>query len=105
MKQSKEDIRMAKYLIKVEALDGNEKIDQRYVDGIECDAFCIIGKRGEVGNVSIHKMSVDMISDIIVKNSDLMCAGILAKAKKEIIRVNVREEIPDFLKMMLEGAD
>ena len=96
---------MAKYRIKVEALDGNEKLDKGYADGIESDAFCIIGKRGEVGHVSIHKMSVDMISDIIVENSDLMCAGILAKAKKEIGKIKMREEVPDLLRFLMDRRD
>lgn len=96
---------MAKYRIKVEALDGNEKLDQRYTDGIECDGYAIIADAGDTYATAIQQMSVDMISNAIMKDAKLLSAGILAKAKKEIIRVNVREGIPDFLKMMMEGED
>lgn len=96
---------MAKYRIKVEALDGNEKIDQRYVDGIECDGYVIIADAGDKFTTAIHHMNVEGISNAIMGDAKLLSAGILAKAKKEIIRVNVREGIPDFLKMMMEGAD
>lgn len=51
---------MAKYRIRVESIDGEEELDERYVNGIECDGFAILGDRDGNGRAvsAIHKMSV-----------------------------------------------
>lgn len=83
---------MGKYLIKVESMDHDEALDERYENGIECDGFVIIADCGERYTTAIHKMSVDSISDGIKGDSQLMSAAILAKAKHEIIDIAVKGE-------------
>ena len=82
---------MGKYLIRVQSMDMDEKMDGEYTEGMEVDGFVIMADRGDRDTVAIHHMNVDGISDIILHNDKLMSAGILAKAKKEITQIAKRE--------------
>ena len=42
---------MAKYRIRVESIDGEEELDERYVNGIECDGFAILGDMDGTGKL------------------------------------------------------
>ena len=92
---------MGKYIIRIESLEHETDVEEAYKDGIECDGFCIIGDRKDCANVAIHGMSVDTISDTIVHSRQLMSAGILAKAKKEIADIGRQGEAGDKLRKIL----
>ena len=81
---------MGKYLIKVECMDMNEKMSERFEQGFELDGFCIFGKDGDNCSVAIHEMNVDGMSDVIKSSDNLMMAAILAKAKKEVCEIGGR---------------
>lgn len=82
---------MGKYLIRVQSMDMDEKLDEKYTEGMEVDGFVIMADCGDRNTVAIHHMSVDGISDIIMHEEKLLSAGILAKAKKEITQIAKRE--------------
>lgn len=92
---------MGKYLIKVESMDMDEKLDERYQNGLECNGFVIMTDTGSGYDVALHCVSIDRISEIIVNNSQLMSAGILAKAKKEIVECSREGEMKRMLGDML----
>lgn len=94
---------MGKYIIRVESMDHDEALDKRYEKGFECDGFCILADEGERDTVAIEDMSVNMISDVIVHSKQLMSAGILAKAKKEIVEIGRKSATGDLLEKMLAG--
>ena len=82
---------MGKYLIRVQSMDMNEKLDEKYTEGMEVEGFVIMADCGDRNTVAIHRMSVDGISDIIMHEEKLLAASILAKAKKEITQIAKRE--------------
>ena len=82
---------MGKSLIRVESMDMDEKLDRRYADGIEADGFAIIADREDDTSVAVHGMSIDMLSDAFAHNDQLLSAGILAKAKYDIVKLNMRK--------------
>ena len=97
---------MGKYLVRVEAMDGDEKLDMEYTDGIECDGFVIVADQGDHTTLAIHKMSIDAISIAISNNDDLMAAGILAKAKREIVDIEkrgIKNNLLDILGKLSDG--
>ena len=97
---------MGKYLVKIESMDMDEQLDRRYTDGIECEGFTLIADGGESNIVAIHKMSVDDISDAMKNEDKLMSAAILAKAKKEIIDIAMRQNKGrDMLRTLLGMED
>ena len=95
---------MGKYLIRVESMDMDKDLNQRYADGIEADCFCIVSQDGAKGNVAIHGMSIDTLSDTFTKNSDLLASAVLAKAKKDVVEICKRSKIEKSLKSVF-GAD
>lgn len=97
---------MGKYLVRVEAMDGEEKLDMEYTDGIECDGFVIVADQEDRNTVAIHEMSIDDISSAIADNDDLMAAGILAKAKREIVDIKksgIKNNLLDILRKLNDG--
>jgi len=92
---------MGKYLVKVESMDMDEKMDQRFMDGIELDGFCIFGKNGHEAKVAIYKMNVDGMSDVINGSDEMMMAAILAKAKKEVCEIGGRKKAKDSIARLL----
>lgn len=74
---------MAKYRIKVEALDPAEELRAEYRMGIECDGFCIIGDCEDGHDTSIHQMSVSMLAGIIAADENLIAAACIAKGMAE----------------------
>lgn len=94
--------KMGKYLIRVESMDHDEALDERYVKGIECDGFVMLMDCGEKCTTAIHRMNVDGISEGIKGDDKLMSAAILAKAKREIIDIAVKgDRKRELLKAML----
>ena len=88
----------------LQALD--EQLDQRYTDGIECEGFALIADGGDQNIVAIHRMSVDGISDAMKNEDKLMSAAILAKAKREIIDIAMRQNKGrDMLRTLLGMED
>ena len=92
---------MGKYLIKVESMDMDEALCKNYADGIEADGFVIMADQGKTDCVTIHGLSVDEISNIIVHCDELMSAGILAKAKREIFEIGRKGKVKDALSRIL----
>ena len=96
---------MGKYLIRVESMDHDEALDERYGNGIECDGFALIADSGKGYTTAIHKMSVDSISDGIKGDEKLISAAILAKAKREIIDISVKGERGKAMLKAMLGMD
>lgn len=100
---------MCKYLIKVESMGGdeqyNEKINEKYGEGIECDGFVILANQGKGCSVALHNVNVDTISDIIATSADMMSAGILAKAKVDIAEVTKSGKMKDMLRALLGNME
>ena len=96
---------MGKYLVKVESMDMTDKMDEQYENGIECDGFVLIADNGEGYTTAIHRMSVEGISDALMGDAKLMSAAILAKAKREIIDITVKEERGNAVLKALFGMD
>lgn len=92
---------MGKYLIKVESMDMNEPLDERYGKGIECDGFVIMADQDDGYKVCIHHLNVNDISAIIAEDSKLLGAGMLAKARREVADMMRREEKSSMLSRML----
>ena len=85
---------MARYLITLKSLDNDPEFDEKFNDGIEADGFTIIADHdGDGSTVAIHRMSIDTISGAMAASTQLLSAGILANAKREIKKLNQREEL------------
>lgn len=78
---------MAKYRIKIEALDPAEELRAEYRMGIECDGFTILTVEdqddGMDTTVSIHEMSSYDVATALCCNPNTVSAAFLAKAKIE----------------------
>lgn len=97
---------MGKYLIKVESMDHDEQLDQRYQKGIECDGFVIMADNGEGATTSLHAVSIDTISDMINGDSKIIQAGILADAKRRIMDIAMKDKAEskvEALKALFDG--
>ena len=93
---------MGKYMIRVESMDGNDlEVDEKYADGIECDGFCILGDNEHTCSVAMHNLNIETLSQIIMGQHELMAAGILAKAKQDVIDVCRKGEAQDLLTGLL----
>ena len=78
---------MAKYRIRIEALDPAEELRAEYRMGIECDGFTIIIDSGDQTGSAIHEMSREDIATAIAHDEDLLSAAIVAKAMAEANRM------------------
>lgn len=97
---------MGKYLIKVESMDHDEAMDEQYQRGIECDGFVIMADKGEGATVCMHHVSIDTISNMIVHESKVMQAAILADAKRQIMAMAAKDEAGkkvEALKALFDG--
>lgn len=74
---------MAKYRIKVEALDPAEELRAEYRMGIECDRFCIIADQEDGHKTAINEMSLIMLADIIADDDYLIAAACAARGMSE----------------------
>lgn len=74
---------MAKYRIKVEALDPAEELRAEYRMGIECEGFCIIADKVDSHDTAIHDMGTADIADCMANDKDLMEAVCIAKGMFE----------------------
>lgn len=75
---------MAKYRIKVEALDPGEELRAEYRMGIECEGFCILMDQGEGKACSaMHDVGVLDIARILADSEETLKAAVLAKAIAE----------------------
>lgn len=84
---------MGKYLITMKSMDGDEGFDQAFADGVVCDGFAIMARNeGKGATVAIHGMNIDGISDVIKGSHQLMSAAILAKAKRQIMEIAMKDE-------------
>ena len=74
---------MAKYRIKVEALDPAEELRAEYLMGIECDGFCIIGDCEDGHDTGIHEMSTVDLAECFSHDENLIAAACIAKGMAE----------------------
>ena len=96
---------MGKYMIRVESMDHDEEMNEKFERGIECDGFTIMADCDDRYFTAIHKMSIETISGAILGESKLMSAAILAKAKREITEIATKsDKVRDMLRTML-GMD
>ena len=96
---------MNKYRIKVEALDGNKELNERYADGIECDGFVIIGHEDDGNTVAIEHLTIDDISSAIANNNILLASGVLAKAKNDVDGLCKRNDMEKKLRSLFSMDD
>ena len=81
---------MAKYRIKVEAVDCNEKLDQEYIEGINADRFVIMTDTEEKRQVALHNINIDTLANIMMGDTEILSAGVLAKARKDILDISMK---------------
>lgn len=74
---------MAKYRIKIEALDPAEELRAEYRMGIECEGFCIIADQEGGHDTSIHHMSTVDIAVCMANEQTLMVAACIAQGMFE----------------------
>lgn len=82
-------------------MDMDQKLNPQYADGIECDRFAILTDSAERHTVALHEINVDILSKIIMDNDQLLTAGILAKAKREIVEIARKSEAKERLGRLL----
>ena len=74
---------MAKYRIKIEALDPAEELRAEYRIGIECEGFCIIADEEDGHDTSIHHMSTVDIAACMARDKNLMESACIAQGMFE----------------------
>lgn len=74
---------MAKYRIKIEALDPAEELRAEYRMGIECEGFCIIADEEDGHDTSIHHMSTVDIARCMSREENMMEAVCIARGMFE----------------------
>lgn len=74
---------MAKYRIRIEALDPAEELRAEYRIGIECDGFCIIADEEDGHDTSIHHMSTVDIAVCMANDKSLMESACIAQGMFE----------------------
>lgn len=70
---------MAKYRIKVEALDSAEEMRAEYRMGIECEGFCIIAKYEGGHQTAIHDLDTVDIANCMQNDAQMMQCVCIAK--------------------------
>lgn len=100
---------MAKYRIKVEALDPSEELRAEYRIGMECDGFCIMMDRGDgEGNCVIKDMSIVGIAALMASDEMTLPAAVLAKAMaegKQLTRDLKARSLAEMIMGGLKGED
>ena len=83
------------YRVKVEVIgdEGEHPIDEKFLKGIECDGFVIIGDQGESSAVSIHHLTVRDIADSIAHSDSLLAASVIAKAYNDAHEMIAKEKM------------
>lgn len=74
---------MAKYRIKIEALDPAEELRAEYRMGIECEGFCILAKNENGHDTSIHMLNTVEIAHHISLDENLISAACIARGMAE----------------------
>lgn len=93
---------MSKYIIRIESVEHDDGFEETYGKGIECDGFCIIGDTDKGTHVALHGVNIEGLSAAIMRSDTLMSAGILAKARKEIIDMS-RNKLDDALSKLRDA--
>ena len=96
---------MAKYRIKIEALDPEEELRAEYRIGIECNGFVILADCDDRAiDTSIHQVSVMRLAEMIESNKHICAAAFIAKGiaegrmyKETMNRKEVFEELAEKL--------
>lgn len=96
---------MAKYRIKVEVVDGNEKLNDEYIEGIEADGFVIMTDTEEKARVALHNINIDTIANIMMKSTEILSAGVLAKARKDVIDIAMKAKKEEMFSKLIGLED
>ena len=88
MTKNKEDMNMAKYRIRVEALDPKEKVSEEMLAGFECDGFFMCASLKEDDDtidyaIAIHDTNAIGMARSIFKSTELMEAAMIAHGMEE----------------------
>lgn len=95
---------MAKYRIKIEALDPNETIKEDLQAGVECDGFFLgLDLEDEIRSIIYNLSSID-IAGIIVPDTKLLEAAIIARAIDEGRLMRENREGRDLLSVIKRMA-
>jgi len=83
--EKERNVYMAKYRIKVEALDPAEELRAEYRIGIECDRFVILSEVEGRGSVeqALHNVNRIKIAEMIVSCNEMMSAAMIARGMLE----------------------
>lgn len=97
---------MARYRIKVEALDPSvEELRAELRMGIECEGFVVMADYGDDGCTSIEHMNVIKIAELMAGNAEMIKTACLARAIAEG-RTYARElSVKGLLRGILGGRD
>ena len=76
---------MAKYRIKIEALDPAEELRAEYRIGIECDRFVILSEieGGDSVEQALHDVNQLKIAEMIKASPEMMASAMIARAMHE----------------------
>ena len=96
---------MAKYLIKVESMDMDEALDERYTNGIECDGFCIVADNDEDTAVCIHQISLQGLAGAFADSPTLLAAAHIGKAIREGNDMKREEDLGEIFKHIIGRND
>ena len=95
---------MAKYRIKIEALDPNETIKEDLQTGVECDGFFLGMNTGDNNRSIINNLSIVDIAGIIAPDTKLLEAAIIARAMDEARLTREGRERQNILSMIKRMA-
>ncbi len=83
-----------KYRVKVEVIDGSgEKLDNEYIQGIECNAFVLLAISEDGCETALHGVTTMDIAKAISKSGELMAASVIAKALREALRYESNDKL------------
>lgn len=95
---------MAKYKIRVEALDPAEEMRAEYRMGIECDSFCIMADLGNNDcKISVHDLNVVDIAYMLAGEDMMLEAAVLAKTMAEAKQLNRDRRGAKLAEMLMGG--
>lgn len=102
---------MAKYRIRVEALDPAEELRAEFRMGMECEGFCIIEEHENGHHTAIHEMNMVDIARCMANNKELMESACIARgmlegreAARKIREANIMSNLAERLAGMM-GED
>lgn len=92
------------YKIKVEVIgeEGENKVDQSLVDGVECSGFTIIAQQDDGCVGAIHAVSKFELAKDFSSSGTLMAAAHLGKALREAAKMEAEDERHSIMSKLTE---